>query len=216
MQKLLIKNISTLYQVRENVQKPLRGEEMNNVPFIENAWLAIEDGVIVDFGSMDDFPGIADWKGLEVIDAEDKNIYPCFVDAHTHIVYAGNREKEFEWRLQGMSYQEIAQRGGGILNSAQLLRQTSEEELFEAAKRRIELMIRMGTGAIEIKSGYGLNVESELKMLRVIQRLKKHFSIPIKSTFLGAHAIPLEYRDKRDEYIKLIIQECCPKLLKKN
>jgi imidazolonepropionase len=212
MQKLLIKNISTLYQVRENVQKPLRGEEMNNVPFIENAWLAIEDGVIVDFGSMDDFPGIADWKGLEVIDAEDKNIYPCFVDAHTHIVYAGNREKEFEWRLQGMSYQEIAQRGGGILNSAQLLRQTSEEELFEAAKRRIELMIRMGTGAIEIKSGYGLNVESELKMLRVIQRLKKHFSIPIKSTFLGAHAIPLEYRDKRDEYIKLIIQEMLPKI----
>ncbi|MCX8144059.1 MAG: imidazolonepropionase [Bacteroidia bacterium] len=212
MQKLLIKNISTLYQVRENVQKPLRGEEMNNVPFIENAWLAIEDGVIVDFGSMADFPGIADWKGLEVIDAEDKNIYPCFVDAHTHIVYAGNREKEFEWRLQGMSYQEIAQRGGGILNSAQLLRQTSEEELFEAAKRRIELMIRMGTGAIEIKSGYGLNVESELKMLRVIQRLKKHFSIPIKSTFLGAHAIPLEYRDKRDEYIKLIIQEMLPKI----
>jgi len=212
MQKLLIKNISTLYQVRENVQKPLRGEEMNNVPFIENAWLAIEDGVIVDFGSMDDFPGIADWKGLEVIDAEDKNIYPCFVDAHTHIVYAGNREKEFEWRLQGMSYQEIAQRGGGILNSAQLLRQTSEGELFEAAKRRIELMIRMGTGAIEIKSGYGLNVESELKMLRVIQRLKKHFSIPIKSTFLGAHAIPLEYKDKRDEYIKLIIQEMLPKI----
>ena len=212
MQKLLIKNISTLYQVRENVQKPLRGEEMNNVPFIENAWLAIEDGVIVDFGSMDDFPGIADWKGLEVIDAEDKNIYPCFVDAHTHIVYAGNREKEFEWRLQGMSYQEIAQRGGGILNSAQLLRQTSEEELFEAAKRRIELMIRMGTGAIEIKSGYGLNVESELKMLRVIQRLKKHFSIPIKSTFLGAHAIPLEYKDKRGEYIKLIIQEMLPKI----
>jgi len=212
MQKLLIKNISTLYQVRENVRKPLKGEEMNKVPFIENAWLAIEDGVIVDFGSMDDFPGIADWKGLEVIDAEDKNIYPCFVDAHTHIVYAGNREKEFEWRLQGMSYQEIAQRGGGILNSAQLLRQTSEEELFEAAKRRIELMIRMGTGAIEIKSGYGLNVESELKMLRVIQRLKKHFSIPIKSTFLGAHAIPLEYKDKRDEYIKLIIQEMLPKI----
>jgi imidazolonepropionase len=111
-----------------------------------------------------------------------------------------------------MSYQEIAQRGGGILNSAQLLRQTSEEELFEAAKRRIELIIRMGTGAIEIKSGYGLNVESELKMLRVIQRLKKHFSIPIKSTFLGAHAIPLEYRDKRDEYIKLIIQEMLPKI----
>jgi len=212
MQKLLIKNISTLYQVRENVRKPLKGEEINNVPFVENAWLAIEDGVIVDFGSMDDFPGIADWKGLEVIDAEDKNIYPCFVDAHTHIVYAGNREKEFEWRLQGMSYQEIAQRGGGILNSAQLLRQTSEEELFEAAKRRIELMIRMGTGAIEIKSGYGLNVESELKMLRVIQRLKKHFSIPIKSTFLGAHAIPLEYKDKRGEYIKLIIQEMLPKI----
>jgi len=212
MQKLLIKNISTLFQVRENLQKPLRGKEMNDVPFIKDAWLAIEDGVIVDFGTMYDFPGISDWKNLEVIDAEDKNIYPCFVDAHTHIVYAGNREKEFEWRLEGMSYQEIAQKGGGILHSAQLLRQTSEEELFESAKKRIELMIRMGTGAIEIKSGYGLSTESELKMLRVIQQLKNHFSIPIKSTFLGAHAIPLEYKDKRDEYVKLIIQEMLPKI----
>lgn len=212
MQKLLIKNISTLFQVRENLQKPLRGKEMNDVPFIKDAWLAIEDGVIVDFGTMYDFPGISDWKNLEVIDAEDKNIYPCFVDAHTHIVYAGNREKEFEWRLEGMSYQEIAQKGGGILHSAQLLRQTSEEELFKSAKKRIELMIRMGTGAIEIKSGYGLSTESELKMLRVIQQLKNHFFIPIKSTFLGAHAIPLEYKDKRDEYVKLIIQEMLPRI----
>jgi imidazolonepropionase len=212
MQKLLIKNIHRLYQVRQNIQQPLKGNELNSVPYIENAWLAVEDGKIADFGSMIDFPGISDWKNLEVIDVEDKNIFPCFVDPHTHIVYAGNRENEFQWRLQGMSYQEIAQKGGGIINSAKLLRNTSEDELFESAKKRVELMIKMGTGAIEIKSGYGLNLESEIKILKVIQKLKQHFQIPIKATFLGAHAVPPEYSNNKQKYIDIIINEMLPQI----
>ncbi|GAB4208805.1 MAG: imidazolonepropionase [Bacteroidia bacterium] len=212
MEKLFIKNIHTLYQVRNNISTPLRGAEMNDVPYIKNAWLAIEDGIIVDYGKMEEFPGISDWRNLEVIDAENKNIFPCFVDAHTHIVYAGNREKEFEWRLNGLSYQEIAAKGGGILNSAQQLQSASEDELFESAKNRLELMIKMGTGAVEIKSGYGLSLDAELKMLRTIQRLKEHFKIPIKSTFLGAHAIPQEYKNNREKYIRLIIDEMLPKI----
>ncbi|HPQ08295.1 MAG TPA: imidazolonepropionase [Bacteroidia bacterium] len=212
MQKLLIKNIHRLYQVRQNIQQPLKGNELNSVPYIENAWLAVEDGKIADFGSMNDFPGISDWKNLEVIDVEDKNIFPCFVDPHTHIVYAGNRENEFQWRLQGMTYQEIAQKGGGIINSAKLLRNTSEDELFESAKKRIELMIKMGTCAIEIKSGYGLNLESEIKILKVIQKLKQHFQIPIKATFLGAHAVPPEYSNNKQKYIDIIINEMLPQI----
>lgn len=216
MQKLLIKNIHTLFQVRQNVSMPIKGNELDNVPFINNAWLAVEDGIIVDFGTMNDFPGISDWKNLTVIDAEGKNIFPCFVDAHTHIVYASNREQEFEWRLQGMSYQEIANKGGGILNSVKLLRQTPEEELYTLAKNRIEMMMKMGTGAIEIKSGYGLNTESEIKMLRVIKKLKENLPVLIKSTFLGAHAIPPEYQNKRNEYIQVIIQEMLPKIAEEN
>lgn len=210
MQKLLIKNIHTLFQVRENITHPLKGELLNHVPFIHNAWLAIEDGIIVDFGTMNEFPGISDWINLTVLDADGKNIFPCFVDAHTHIVYAGNRELEFEWRLQGMSYQEIAEKGGGILNSAELLRKTSEEELYESAKQRIQLMIQMGTGSIEIKSGYGLSVDAELKMLRVIKKLKETLPIPIKATFLGAHAVPLEYQNQREKYIQMMIDTMLP------
>lgn len=216
MQKLLIKNIHTLFQVRQNVSMPIKGNELNNVPFLNNAWLAVEDGIIVDFGTMNDFPGISDWKNITVIDAEDKNIFPSFVDAHTHIIYAGNREQEFEWRLQGISYQEIANKGGGILNSVKLLRQTPQEELYTLAKNRIEMMMKMGTGAIEIKSGYGLNTESEIKMLRVIKKLKENLPVPIKSTFLGAHAIPPEYQNKRNEYIQVIIQEMLPKIAEEN
>ncbi|MCX7728968.1 MAG: imidazolonepropionase [Bacteroidia bacterium] len=212
MQKLLIKNIHTLHQVRENITTPIRGEAMKEVPVLHNAWLAIEDGIIVDYGNMEEFPGISDWKNLEVIDAENKNVFPCFVDAHTHLVFAGNREQEFVWRLQGMSYQEIAQRGGGILNSAQKLRETAEVELFELAQQRIRLLIKMGTGAIEIKSGYGLNTEAELKMLRIIKKLKEHFHIPIKSTFLGAHAIPSEYKNNKEKYIEIICNDMLPKI----
>lgn len=215
MHKLLIKNTHQLFQTRENIEKPVKGEELNKVPFLKNAWLAIEDGIIVDFGEMKDFPGISDWKKLEVIDAENKNIFPCFVDAHTHIVYAGNREDEFKWRLNGLSYQEIAQKGGGILNSVNLLRETSEEELFETAKKRLELMIKMGTGAVEIKSGYGLNFESEIKMLNVIHQLKKHFQIPIKATFLGAHAIPKEWASNKNKYLDIILYEMIPFIAEK-
>ncbi len=216
MNKLLIKNINTLYQIRENIQKPLKAQEMNYVPYLKEAWLAIENGIIVDFGTMADFPGIADWMDLEVIDAEHKNIFPCFVDAHTHLVFAGTREQEFEWRLNGMSYQEIAQKGGGILNSSKLLRATPEELLFEEAKARIEQMIKMGTGAIEIKSGYGLTLASEIKMLRVIQQLKKYFHIPIKATFLGAHAVPPEYQHNKSQYIQSIINEMLPIIAEKH
>ncbi len=216
MNKLLIKNINALYQIRENVQRPLKGQEMNYVPCLKEAWLAIENGIIVDFGTMADFPGIADWKDLEVVDAEHKNIFPCFVDAHTHLVFAGNREQEFEWRLKGMSYQEIAQKGGGILNSSKVLRDTPEELLFEEAKARIEQMIKMGTGAIEIKSGYGLSTESELKMLKVIHQLKDHFKMPLKASFLGAHAVPPEYHNNKSQYIQLIIDEMLPIICEKH
>lgn len=212
MQKLLIKNIHRLYQVRENIHQPLRGKEINTVPYIQDAWLAIENGIIVDFGKMAEFPDISDWGNLQVIDAENKNVFPCFVDAHTHIVYAGNREQEFEWRLNGMSYQQIAQKGGGILHSVKRLRQTSEEELLQEAFQRIQLMIQMGTGALEIKSGYGLDTESELKILRVIQQLKKLVAIPIKATFLGAHALPPEYQNNKHHYIQLITDEMLPKI----
>lgn len=216
MQKLLIKNIHQLFQVRENISQSLKGKDLNTIPFIQNAWLAVEDGIIVDFGEMKDFPGISDWKNLKVIDAENKNVFPCFVDAHTHIVFAGNRQEEFKWRLQGMSYQEIAQKGGGILNSSKLLQQTPEEILFEEAQKRLELMIKMGTGAIEIKSGYGLNTDSEIKMLKVIKQLQQHFQIPVKSTFLGAHAVPAEHKTNKQKYIDILVNEMLPLIANQN
>jgi imidazolonepropionase len=210
MQKLLLKNIKALLSVYENSPKFLSGQEMNRLPSIENAWLAAENGVIADFGSMDDFPGITDWKDLEILDCSNKLVMPCFADSHTHIVYAGNREQEFVDRINGLSYEEIASRGGGILNSAKKLRETSEDDLFEQSKQRLHEVIRQGTGAIEIKSGYGLNLESELKMLRVIKRLKDLNLIPVKATFLGAHAIPAEFKGNKSGYIDLIINELLP------
>lgn len=212
--KLLIKNIKTLVQVRDEAPAKVCGKDMAVLPCINNAWLAIEDGLIVDYGSMDDFPGITDWKGLEVIDAAEKIILPCYVDSHTHIVYAGNREGEFVDRINGLSYEEIAKRGGGILNSAALLRNTSEEELFQQSLTRFNEIIASGTGAVEIKSGYGLNLESELKILRVIKRLKDLNIIPVKATFLGAHAIPPEFKDNKEGYIKLIINDILPAIAK--
>ncbi|MCC6370934.1 MAG: imidazolonepropionase [Bacteroidia bacterium] len=210
MQKLLIKNIKTLVSVYEQAPLKLSGKEMAVLPCIENAWLAIEEGRIVDFGSMDDFPGITDWKNLEVMDVEGSMVMPCFADSHTHIVYAGNREQEFVDRINGLTYEEIANRGGGILNSANKLRETSEDDLFEQSKQRFFEVIAQGTGAIEIKSGYGLNKESELKMLRVIKRLKNLNLIPVKATFLGAHAIPAEYKGNKQAYIDLLINDWLP------
>jgi imidazolonepropionase len=216
MQKLLLKNIKTLVSVYENAPEKLSGKEMRNLPCIENAWLACEDGIIVDFGSMDEFPGITDWKDLEVIDCTGKIVMPGFVDSHTHIVYAGNREQEFVDRINGLSYEEIASRGGGILNSAKKLRETDEDELFEQSKKRLFEIISQGTVAVEIKSGYGLNTESELKILRVIKRLKDLGLIPIKATFLGAHAIPAEFRENKKGYIDLIVKEMLPAIAKEN
>ncbi len=210
MQKLLLKNIKQLLQVRAEALKPINGLSMKELPLIENAWLAIEEGRFADYGSMSDFPGISDWKGLDVLDCTGQIVMPCYADSHTHIVYAGNREAEFVDRINGLSYEAIAQRGGGILNSAALLQQTSENELFDQSRERLHEIIRLGTGAVEIKSGYGLNLESELKMLRVIKRLKEETPIPIKATFLGAHALPQAYKTNKAAYIKLITETMLP------
>lgn len=212
MSRLLIKNIKTLVQVREASVLKVSGAEMKELPCIENAWMAIDNGLIADFGPMKDFPGIEDWKGLEIIDAEGKIIFPCYADSHTHIVYAGNREGEFVDRINGLSYEEIFARGGGILNSAKKLAEASEDELFEQTMVRLNEVIGQGTGSIEIKSGYGLSVESELKMLRVIKRIKDLNLVPVKATFLGAHALPVEYKDNKQGYIDLIINNMLPKI----
>lgn len=214
MAKLLIKNIKTLVQVRDEAPEKVCGKDMAVLPCIEGAWLAIDDGFIADYGSMDEFPGITDWKGLEVIDATDRIILPCYADSHTHIVYAGNREGEFVDRINGLSYEEVAKRGGGIINSVQLLRNTSEEELFQQSLIRFNEIIKSGTGAVEIKSGYGLSLDSELKILRVIKRIKDLNIIPVKATFLGAHAIPPEFKGKKEGYIDLLINEMIPAIAK--
>ena len=207
--KLLFKNIKELLQVRSADIALVAGEEMKTLPSISNAYLLVEDGVITGYGSMDDCPTIV---ADEVVDATGKMLLPAWCDSHTHLVYAGNREGEFVDRINGLTYEEIAQRGGGILNSAKQLQAISEEELYEQSKQRLENVIRMGTGAIEIKSGYGLTVEAELKMLRVIKRLKENYPVAIKATFLGAHALPSEYKENKDKYLQLVINEMMPKV----
>jgi imidazolonepropionase len=189
---------------------------MKDLPQLEDAWLACDNGLIADFGPMSEFPGITDWKGLNVIDCAGKIVMPAFADSHTHIVYAGNREQEFVDRINGLSYEEVAKRGGGILNSVEKLRKATEDELFEQAKGRLKEIIGQGTGAVEIKSGYGLDLDSELKMLRVIRRLKELNWIPIKATFLGAHAIPVEFKGNTSGYLDLIINTMLPAIEKEN
>lgn len=208
MQTLII-NIKQLVQVRETNVEMVSGADMANLPILENAYLLIENDLISDFGLMKDLPEI---KIETVIDATGKIVLPTWVDSHTHIVYAGNRVQEFVDRINGLSYEEIANRGGGILNSAQLLNETSEEELYSQSKARLEEVISQGTGAVEIKSGYGLTLEGELKMLRVIKRLREDYRIPIKATFLGAHAFPKEYKENQQAYIDLLINEILPKI----
>src|ERR1700740_2918876 len=212
MSKLLIKNIKQLVQVREDISGPVKGKEMDVLPCIENAWLAVENGIIADYGSMEDFPGITDWSNLEIIEADGRLVLPAWVDSHTHIVYAGSREGEFADRIRGLTYEEIAQKGGGILNSAKKLQNASEEELLESALERCNEIISQGTGAVEIKSGYGLSTEAELKMLRVIKQLKELTPLTIKATFLAAHAVPMEYKTQKDKYIDLIIKETLPRV----
>ncbi|MEN9301932.1 MAG: hypothetical protein RL264_361 [Bacteroidota bacterium] len=216
MSKLLIKNIKGLVQVGENLPTIRRGKDMQTLPIIENAFLARENGEIVAYGSMEDWEGISDWRDLEIIDAEGKFVLPAFCDSHTHTVFAKTREEEFVDKIHGLSYEEIAARGGGILNSARRLAAMSEDELNRLAMERIEKMKALGTGAIEIKSGYGLSVDAELKMLRVIQRLKANAGISIKATFLGAHAFPPEFKENHKGYIDLIINEMLPVIEKEN
>src|SRR5690606_25846653 len=211
MQTLII-NIKQLVQVRETNVEMVSGADMNTLPVLENAYLLIDDGLHSDFVIMNDLPKI---EVQNVIDATDKVVMPTWVDSHTHIVYAGNRVQEFVDRINGLSYEEIANRGGGILNSAQLLNETSEEELYNQSKSRLEEVISQGTGAVEIKSGYGLTLEGELKMLRVIKRLRGDYKLPVKATFLGAHAFPMEYKENQQGDIDFLINEMLPKIAAK-
>ena len=210
--KTLIINIKELLQVRDASVLKVSGAEMAVLPTIKNAYLVIEDNLIADFGAMEDLP--EDLNPEKCIDADGKIVLPSWCDSHTHIVYAGNREHEFVDRINGLSYEEIALRGGGILNSAKKLNATSEEELYNQSKIRLEEIMRLGTGAVEIKSGYGLTVDGELRMLRVINRLSKKYPITIKATFLGAHSFPAEYTANRQGYIDLIINEMLPEIAK--
>lgn len=194
-------NIHQLVGVSKSPKKVLRGQELSHLEYIENAYLMVKDGCFESYGSMDQL-NLTDQT--VVVDLQGKSVFPSFCDSHSHIVYAGSREQDFLARIKGFSYEDIAKQGGGILNSALKLQEISENELFESALRRLNEVILMGTSALEIKSGYGLSVEGELKMLRVIQRLKNISPIEIKATFLGAHAVPLKYKDNRKTYIELI------------
>jgi len=205
----LITNIQELLQVRETPIAKVSGAEMAELPTIKNAFLVVKDNLIADFGSMEDRPEI---KADKIIDATGKVVLPSWCDSHTHIVYAGNREQEFVDRINGLSYEEIANRGGGILNSAKKLNETSEEEIYEQSKIRLEEIIHLGTGAVEIKSGYGLTIEGELKMLRVIKKLAENYPISIKATFLGAHAFPTHYKENKAGYIEEIITKMIPEI----
>ncbi|MEY3503825.1 MAG: hypothetical protein RL349_416 [Bacteroidota bacterium] len=216
MRKQFIKNIKGLVQAGEELPAVLRGKQMNQLALIENAYLALEDNEVIAYGPMNEWPGITDWRDVEVIDATNCFVLPAFIDSHTHTVFAASREEEFVDRIHGLTYEEIAAKGGGILNSAKKLNQMSEEALYDAALDRIHQIIATGTGALEIKSGYGLSLEGELKMLRVIQKLKQNAPIQIKATFLGAHAIPAEFKNDRSGYIKLLIEELLPLIAQEN
>ncbi len=205
--RLLICNIKQLCQV--NNRKRVSGSELQELPCIENAWLLAENGLIHSFGTMKDMP---EMHAEETFDASGRYVLPSWCDSHTHIVFAASREQEFVDRIKGLSYEEIARRGGGILNSARRLNETSEEELYEQSLERMQSVMAQGTGAIEIKSGYGLNTEAELKMLRVIRKLKENMPIPIKASFLAAHAYPIDYKENKTAYINLIIDEMLPRV----
>jgi len=210
---LLITNIKGLIQVEENPKSYVCGKEMSSIVTVDDAYLLIENGLISDFGKMDNLatdlrmPGDSNINNL---DARGRFVFPSYCDSHTHLVYSGSREMEYIDKIKGLSYEEIAKRGGGILNSAKRLHDTSEDELYEQSLQRLNEIISLGTGAVEIKSGYGLNTVDELKMLRVIKRLKETSPAEIRATFLGAHAIPGEYKNDRDAYIDEIINEMIP------
>ena len=217
MENIFIKNIKGLVQVGEDFPERVGGADAGKIPIIENAFLALEQGCkVVAYGSMEDWDGIDDWRNLEVIDAEGCYVLPAFCDAHSHTVFAETRSGEFVDRIKGLSYEEIALKGGGILNSARALGELSEDALFERSYSRLERIIESGTGALEIKSGYGLTVESELKILRVIKRMKENSPIEIKATFLGAHAFPIHYKNDHEGYINEIISDMLPAIANEN
>ena len=205
--KQIVTNIGLLAGVGHEGKRCLKGKEMAQLNTIANAYLAMEGGRIADYGAMAACPGLA---GVEVIDAKGGAVLPSWCDSHTHIVYAGSREQEFVDKIRGLSYAEIAQRGGGILNSADRLHEMSEEELYRQAMRRVDEVIRKGTGCVEIKSGYGLNTEGELKMLRVIRRIKETTRLKVVSTFLGAHAVSRAYKGRQGDYVDLVVNEMIP------
>lgn len=210
---MMIKNIRGLVQVEDTPKLKVCGRDMASLKWIPEAFLFINDGKIVDFGSMSDIHNWRKNSGYLVsaeIDVTGRFVFPSFCDSHTHLVYAGSREKEFADKIRGLTYEEIAKRGGGILNSAKKLRETSEDELFDQSYERIREIIGMGTGAVEIKSGYGLTLADEMKMLRVIARIKETSPVEVRATFLGAHAVPEEYKNNRGKYIDLIINEMIP------
>ena len=211
MTALLLTEIGLLAGTHPAAVALLRGRDLSQLPVLKDAWLLCENGLIKDFGLMTALPADLP-NSLESISVQGASVYPSWCDSHTHLVFAKSREEEFVMKIQGKSYEEIAAAGGGILNSARSLQEASEEELFEGAMSRLEDVIKLGTGAIEIKSGYGLTTASELKMLRVIRRLKETSPIPIKASFLAAHAYPLEYKNDHEKYINLILQEMLPRV----
>lgn len=210
---LLLINIKELIQVREDAPQMLSGSEMKTLPTLKNAWMHINKGVIQDYGTMDQLPELS---GFKKIDCTGRLVLPAWCDSHTHLVYAGNREQEFVDRINGLSYQEIAMRGGGIVNSAKRLQETSEDELYEQSVVRLKEIMQLGTGAVEIKSGYGLTTESEMKMLRVAKKLAQNFPVTIKTTFLGAHAVPPEFKNDKQGYVNLLCDEMLPQIAKEN
>ena len=210
--RLLIKNARALVGTHPAELRRITGRSMAGLPMLEDAWLTADDSRITGFGPMAEWPGIDDWNDLTVVDAEGRYVLPGWCDPHTHTVFAAPRDGEFVDRIRGLSYQEIAARGGGILNSARRLREMNEDELFEQAKARLEVMMAQGTVAAEIKSGYGLSLDSELKMLRVVKRLKEALPLQLKATLLAAHALPPEFKDDRAGYLDLIVNELLPRV----
>ncbi len=208
---LFIHNIQELVFTEENPKSFYAGKDMASISSIKNAWLYIKGDKIKDFGSMDYLPETYK-NAVNKIDASGKLVFPSYCDSHTHLVYPMSREIEYVDKIKGLSYEEIAKRGGGILNSAKKMAETSEDQLFEDAMKRLNEIIRYGTGAVEIKSGYGLDSENELKMLRVIKRLKEHSPLCIKATFLGAHAVPIQYKSDPSEYVNIVINEMIPQV----
>lgn len=205
---LVIHNTGMLVQTREEGMAFTAGKDMSVLPVVEKGWLLIEDGIIAGYGPPETIPAFS--NAIPRLDAGGGYVFPSFCDPHTHLVYAGSREKEYTDKIRGLSYEEIAKRGGGILNSAKLLHETSEDELFRQSMERVMEIISFGTGAVEIKSGYSLSTEDELKMLRVIRRIREESPVTVRSTFLGAHAVPAGYRDNRKGYIDLIVDEMIP------